>query len=291
MRLLALRTVLVATDLDDSAAPALQTADRLARAAGATLHVVHVPRPSGAETKQSGRSSGPRSLAEVVRGAGVTVDETRLYEIPGDPPGVVEALASRLSASVIVLGPHRRRASTRASSALGSTAQAIAARASAPCLIASHPLRLPLGNVLVPSDLSETARGALIVGLTWASALRGEGTMLTALHVTGDGVGGESTGTRTIDDELQIVREHAGSWAGVGVHGATVPGVNAAASILQRAAEMSADLIVLGTRGLGLDAAARVGSVSTSVVTSATANVLLVPAAVWRTHVGETAHA
>ena len=39
-------------------------------------------------------------------------------------------------------------------------------------LVLAEPLRLPLRRVLVPIDLSETARGALMVALTWASALR-----------------------------------------------------------------------------------------------------------------------
>ena len=51
MRLLTLRSVLVATDLHEGSRPALRTAAELARLAGARLHLLHVsagPMPDGA---------------------------------------------------------------------------------------------------------------------------------------------------------------------------------------------------------------------------------------------------
>jgi nucleotide-binding universal stress UspA family protein len=42
MRLLTLKTVLIATDLDETASAALRTGEMVAEAAGAALHVVHV---------------------------------------------------------------------------------------------------------------------------------------------------------------------------------------------------------------------------------------------------------
>jgi nucleotide-binding universal stress UspA family protein len=44
------------------------------------------------------------------------------------------------------------------------------------------------------------------------------------------------------------------------------------------------DLIVLGTRGLGLDAVGRLGSVSAGVANLVDTPILLVPPAVWQTY-------
>src|SRR6059058_1195963 len=57
MRLLTIRTVVVATDLDPSSDGALDSASRLAAAAGAALHVVHVAAQSDGNVASSPPSS------------------------------------------------------------------------------------------------------------------------------------------------------------------------------------------------------------------------------------------
>jgi nucleotide-binding universal stress UspA family protein len=52
-------------------------------------------------------------------------------------------------------------------------------------------------------------------------------------------------------------------------------------AIAGHASEHSSDLVVLGTRGLGLDAVGRLGSVSLGVTNRIAIPVLLVPPAVW----------
>jgi nucleotide-binding universal stress UspA family protein len=195
-----------------------------------------------------------------------------------------------MAADVIVVGPHRERERATRGHALGGTARAVAMGAFAPCLIAGQQLGLPLERVLVPIDLSDTARGALLVGLSWASALRAgatshRDTTLTALHVDAvdEDAGNVSIGT-SVDRELEILRQNAGDWAGVTVRGITLRSTDAAQAIADYAVAQRTDLVVLGSRGLGLDDEARLGSVSASVTTRLQTPILLVPPSVWRAH-------
>jgi nucleotide-binding universal stress UspA family protein len=282
MRPLALQTVLAAVDLDDPSSVALSTARRLAAAAGASLHVVHVIQPLSAPV-------GPRPdagrIGAVLREAGVADDGATVHTLPGDPADTIRALAERIAAHVIVAGPHRRR---EHGGALGGTVRTIAERAFMPCLIVARPLELPLGRVLVPIDRSDTARGALLVALSWASALRIAGksegaTTLTALRV--EAPDDDAQGTMdNLAEELAELRRDAGAWAGVSIKGETTSGTDAAQAIMAYASERGADLVVVGTRGLGLDEEERLGSVSAALAASLETPLLLVPPAVWRAH-------
>lgn len=294
MRPLTLRTVLVATDLDRSSHAALDSAYRLAKSAGADLHVVHVlVPPSGKDTNAPPRDESADAVRAVLRRASVPNDDTKIHLIPGPPAETIRSLADRMVADVVVVGPHRERNRVERGHPLGGTARAVAERAFAPCLVAAKPLRLPLERVLVPIDLSDTARGALLVGLSWASALRtgatgDSGTTLTVLHVHAVDEDADRVSMPTsIDRELEVLRRNAGDWAGVAVQGLTEKSTDAAETIARYAVDQGADLIVLGTRGLGLDDVARLGSVSASVTTRLQLPILLVPPAVWRVHAAD----
>jgi nucleotide-binding universal stress UspA family protein len=150
----------------------------------------------------------------------------------------------------------------------------------------------------VPVDLSDTARGALVIGLSWASALRGTNKFagagsdaavaLRALFVE------RSVSTdadlasraRALDDELDRLRQDAGTWANVAIDRAVVSNSDVPLAIADYARNERTDLIVLGTRGLGLDAIGRLGSVSLGVARRVAIPVLLVPPAVWSTSAG-----
>ena len=278
MRLLALKVVLAATDLDDSSLATIATARALAAAADAELHVVHVTSTPDAD------SSGVSAL---LGRAGVGLDEASVHATAGDPALAIGKLADEISADVIVLGPHRPRADEHGRPRL-ETALGIVTNSAAPCLVA-HELSLPLTRVLVAVDLSETSRGALVVGLSWASALRGNrarsstGSTLTALYVTGlEAHTDELTHvTETLERQLDELREDAGSWANVVIESDIVTGNDVAESVARYAAEHGAQLIVLGTRGLGLDTVGRVGSVATAIARATTIPTLLVPPAIW----------
>jgi nucleotide-binding universal stress UspA family protein len=141
----------------------------------------------------------------------------------------------------------------------------------------------------VAIDASEAARGALLVALSWASALRSSkakepDTTLTALHVeSGETLSAaDAHMKRTIDHELDVLRRSAGSWAGVSVEGATETNADPVKAITKYATDHEADLVVLGTRGLSADRALRLGSVSAAVTRQLREPVLLVPPSVWR---------
>lgn len=289
MQLLALRTVLAATDLDIASVAAIETARSLSAAAGAALHVVHVT-PDGATPVT--RDDVDRFLER----AGVTLEARHVHVLQGDPAHTIRILADRIAADVIVLGPHRERASGDRGASLGSTALAVVTDSFAPCLVTRTTLRVPLARVVVGVDRSDAARGALVVGLSWASALRAptsaaEGSTSTMLvvHVdrSSDGaapprVSGAATGP--LDTELRRIRGEAGPWARVAIDDLVLRAADPAAAISGAADERRADLIVVGTRGLGHDRAGRLGSVSASLVQIASTPVLLVPPAVWMSY-------
>jgi nucleotide-binding universal stress UspA family protein len=293
MLLLGIRTVVVATDLDPSSDAALDSASRLAAAAGAALHVVHVVSSDGAVAEDPPPSHVADAVREALERANVSQRVARIHILSGSPPSTIRSLAQRVAADVVVIGPHRQRGRIGDEHPLGGTARTVAEHASAPCLVAASPIRLPLERVLVSVDLSETARGTLLAALSWASALRvgsstERHTTLTALHVhtaVDDRAGNGAT--TSVDRELERVREVAGDWAGVTVRKLTENSADAARAIMERAVAERADLVVLGTHERGPDDGPRLGSVAAAVSTALELPSLLVPPAVWRAHVSE----
>lgn len=283
MRPLSLKTVVVATDLDQSSLPALLSAHLLAQAAGATLHVAHACE-GGVSSQATITDRAAVAVDALLRRAGVPSDATAIHLIPGAPVPTIRSLADRLAADTIVLGPPHHDRAPDTGRPLGRTARALVDRTYVPILITPRALTLPLHRVLVPVDLSETARGALLVAITWASALRSRtesnGTRVAALHVAAPGRGAEVRGAASA--ELDAVRARAGRWAGVAMEERLVEARDPARAIVEQAAGWHADLVVLGTRGAGADEAERLGSVSAAVVCGTEAPTLLVPPGVWQ---------
>ena len=276
MQLLALRRVLAAIDLDGSSTAAWTSARDLAAAAGSELHLLHVV---GSEVQ-------PASIAGELEQMGVSRNDALVHVSPGDPARAIGLTADKISADVIVLGPHRERAGGAPAAGLGSTALAVVTNASVPCLVTATPLRLPLENVVVAVELTDAARGTLLVALSWASALRGRGAqpvMLTALHVVGaQSPAGTETRARAIADELAPIREAAGVWAGVTLRTEIIRAESPAAGIAAHIEKHTAGLVVLGTHGLGTEPAGRLGSVSGQVMRRIGLPILLVPPAMWK---------
>jgi nucleotide-binding universal stress UspA family protein len=288
MRPLKLATLLAATDLRPESDVALETALLLARAAGATLHVVHVEDAAAShERGQASREPAATRVRDALRRAGIRDKAAKAHVVPGVPAESIRAVGDLIGADVIVVGPHRGERSTT-TPRFGGTAAAIVAGATAPCLAVVSPLRLPLERVLVPVDLSAGARGALLVALSWASALRKGvaaphgNTILTALHAAGARRDDQPPRTSVLEDELERLRRDAGSWAGVDIEGLTVVAwPSTPEAIAKFAADQGADLVVIGARGLPPDEATRLGSVSGAVVERSPVAVLLVPPTLW----------
>ena len=293
MKLLHLNVVLAAIDTDDGATGTLQGARELHRAAGAAVHVVHVV-PSRADTDATVPSADAarEKVQSVLEHVGIPVNEVTVHVLTGDPGHVIRSLADKVRADVVLLGRHRAR--DRAGEPLGSTALRVVTNSWAPCLILSRSMRLPLGRVLVPVDLSDTSRGALVIALSWASALRGaekgsgsartEAVTLTALYVDHSSADGSahSKKNEALEEQLDSLRQDAGTWASVAIEGVVARGNDVPTVISDYAATHDADLVVLGTRGLGSDPIGRLGSVSLGVGRKVGLPLLLVPPAVWR---------
>lgn len=121
MHVLKLETILSAVDTDDSSKTALRTAEDLAKAAGAALHVVHVE-----SAKNHGVATGDRFDPAVIRAT-----DARFHSLSGDPPTTIRDFAEHIGADVIVLGPHRT-ANANPAHPLGSTAMDVVTNAAAP---------------------------------------------------------------------------------------------------------------------------------------------------------------
>lgn len=272
MWLLTLKSILVATGLDQASRPALRTAARLAPLAGARLHLLHVADDSS--------PVDDARLREELRLAAPDAPEPETARvIPGTPAAVIVEHAARVEADAVILGPHRRGG---VAGEMGSTAASVVRSAPCPCLVAATELGLPLGRVLVPIDLSEVAGGALSVALSWASALRPPGgtARLTALHVAPVP---SPQAHQAVREEVQRARARAGGAAHVEIREVVTPGSDPAEEILRGAVPESADLVVMGTRGADRPEAG-LGSVSAAVARATSCPLLLVPPATWAEH-------
>lgn len=271
MRLLTLKSVLVATDLDESSPSALRTAARLATLAGARLHLVHV-----ADQPVPGGESRLRELFREAAPDAPGVESAQV--VHGMPAEAILDRAAAVDADVVILGPHRR--GTGQTGELGSTAASVVRTAPCPCLVTATELRLPLGRVIASIDLSEASSGVLSVALSWTSALRPRDgkAWLTALHVTSNP--GEDTVQR-VREEVQRAGARARGASFVEIDEQLGPGSDPAEEILRRAASDSADLLVVGTRGADQPSSA-LGSVSAAVARATPCPLLLVPPATWR---------
>jgi nucleotide-binding universal stress UspA family protein len=272
MRLLTLRSVLVATDLTEASRPAIETAARVAALAEAELHLVHVAGPPRSDARVRMREDLRRLAPEAPEAASEHVGV-------GEPAEEIVRYAAEVHADVVILGPHRR--GTADGGEMGSTAAAVVDDAPCPCLVAATSLRLPLRRVVAPIDLSEAARGALSVALTWASALRprDSAARLTALHVATNGSGADVEAA--VREEVRQSRSLAGDAARVEILERVVPAPDPAQVILREAADGPAELLVLATRReAGADG--HLGSVSAAVARATPCPLLLVPPATWR---------
>ena len=282
MRLLMLRTILVATDLTPASAKAIDTARRLAEASGAKLRVVHVRVPAA--------SGAPRANDDdLARQAGLTPGKRLVDVLTGDPAAEISALANRIGADLIVLGHHRDATGRPEGTPVGSTAYAVITRSEAPCLVVSRPLDLPLRRALVATDFSEAARGALLAALSWTSALRSRAPahpepMLVALHVESSPLDANcvSQDSEELTRELESLKRSAGEWSGVQVHGLTRSGTDPSRCIVECAREEGVELVVMGTHARTTGRRAGLGSISDAVIRAQDIPVLLVPPAVWR---------
>jgi hypothetical protein len=92
MRFLVLKNILVATDLEVPAYPAIRTAAQLANAAGASLHVACVLTAPGGDGDETVQTRARAELSAILVRAGATVNDVTIHVLSGDPAFAIRSL-------------------------------------------------------------------------------------------------------------------------------------------------------------------------------------------------------
>lgn len=287
-----IRTILVGTSLDDSSDAVVTLAGELARGGGARVHLAHGYEPplGFAAAPELGRSLAGDAFIESERerlrsllaaqagriGAAWSLED-------GTAHHALPALAERLDAALVIVGA----AGTGARRRLGSTADRVIRKAFRPVLVARGEPRVPFTRVLAPVDLSPLSAEAFGRGLGLLAGLGGGDIpfplveALFVLNVIQRQVAPQFTPEqvdRFAAEELdRFVAAHAGERA-AGIRRKVRCG-GPREEILAETQEWGADLVLLGTHGLGGFDRMVIGSVAADAVRESPVSVLVVPPA------------
>lgn len=258
--------VLVATDLTAASEPALVRARDHARAVDAFLVVCHVV-PDGIHNNAlfpQFNEAEALEVAGILSRAGDRVDEQiqRLSISPDEAKIVIEGgcieeeivrVAEEERASLVVIGGRERVGVERR---VGHIAERIVRYSHAPVLVARDTART--GRILVPTDFSEASRSAHEQA---AMLVRTVGVKATLLHV----------GRREADGEVKLasICEEYGFTDREQLEG------DPADVIVERASALSAEMIIIGSRGQTRLRRLALGSVAEAVVRTSTCSVLV----------------
>lgn len=293
--------VLCPVDFSDTSRRALQYAAALAAWYEARLTVLHVMRPEGDVPIGAGLGEGavalPAPTAEQVL-SHLAREVAALDTAPADPAlriasgpphqQVLEQIAA-LGADLLVIGTHGRSGFQRLF--LGSVTEKLLRTAPCPVLTVSpgsSPGRQPVlfKQILCPTDFSPTAARAVAVALDLGRQADGCVTLLHAIEYLDPEAAEEPMDVqvrayreRLIDQFRQRLHAQAEGEPQTWCEIREVLAVNRAyREILDRAAAMPADLIVMGAQGHGGVELMFYGSTTQHVVRRATCPVLTVRA-------------
>ncbi len=285
-----LRSILIASSLAPESDEVLTSGFKLAKAAGAEAHVVHVASipillgeggfglgdlPAQAELSQLEQQSALEQLRQQVdRVGGAAASLT--VEL-GSPHRMISEVAERLGVGLVVVGgAESGRALGRL---LGSTANRLLHVTPCPIWI-SRGGAVPPRQLLAPVDLSPLSASALTRGVAIVEALGGS-TGIEALFVlsplqrVAPQFSGDQVDRFAAEELERFVESALGERASSVVR--TVRCGGPREQILAEVAESGADLLVLGTHGRGGLDRLVIGSVAADVAREASCSVLLVP--------------
>ncbi|MCU0689048.1 MAG: universal stress protein [Phycisphaerales bacterium] len=284
--------VVVATDFSTCADAAVRHGARLAAKAGGRLTLLHVVTPilhnrSWLDKHVSAQVPTTTQLvAEAesrLRGIADFVGGAKTVVLQGHVLSELLRWCEAQRPDLIVLGAHSQIDAHRH---LGYVASGAMRQAHAPVL-AVHPDRSdrPRGvirRVLVGTDLSETCRRGLRLGLLLAAGNGEEKGEVELLHVYGPGLGG-STGRAAPEVEAQLLRD-VEAWARPVIEGGPKVDVTIAVgmalrhgeALLRHAETTGADVLVIGTQAHSSLRDVLFGSTAESVVRGARCAVLTV---------------
>lgn len=262
--------VLVATDLSPASEAALVRARDHARAVGAFLVVCHIV-PNGISNNAlfpQRNEVEALEVSDLLKRAGDSVDEqiTRLEISPDETKIVIESgspdeeivrVAEDERATLVVIGGRERVGIERR---VGHIAERVVRYSHAPVLVAREAPRT--GRILVATDFSEASG---VAHEQAAMLVKTVGVDATLLHV-GPELGGAS---------LESVCKQYGLARGERVDG------EPAEMIVERAKALSAEMIIIGSRGRTRLTRLALGSVAEAVVRSSTCSVLVARALPW----------
>jgi nucleotide-binding universal stress UspA family protein len=301
MSTLRIRSILVATDLLESAAAVLESTVGLARRIGAEIHVLHALEGLATPYSAMGAAEDYQRRSQDARGA---LDDLARLAFPagmrpaslevrtaGAPAAILER-AREIGADLIVIGPARPRPFR--GPILGNTADRILRSARVPVLVLPGASSLLLRSVVVPLDLADPARGALDQGLLWADALRERGVdrglaaaevrvlyVIPGRYESRDFEFDRVVAGPQLHLEVEDARERVGPAPGVAVREELRWGDAPAEEIVRYVESEPTDLLVLGTHGYGALGRALVGSVTSRIVRAASCPMLLIPPVMW----------
>lgn len=297
--MLALKTVLFPTDFSRLADAALDHALALAQRHGATLHMLHAvvlhaddPNdpahhfPDAEEVRvRLEEIAEDRMATQLQERQSAEIDVVRAQRRGMSAPTVILEYAQEIDADVIVMSTHGRRGLSHM--LVGSVTEEIVRLSSCPVLTirggteTTTPGRVD--SVLVPVDFSEHSEVAVRYAREICLAY---GARMRLLHVFEQPVTPEvylGSGTATVPDYALLEGSLREALLGVANRsGADVESEihvregRAVEGILDAARELSADLIVIATHGLGALTHVLLGSVTEKVVRRADRPVLTV---------------
>jgi nucleotide-binding universal stress UspA family protein len=173
------RKLLLATDLSARCDRALERAVSLAKAWQAQLTVLHVledaldPLASRSERSLPSWRRPPDALAiarqRIHQGlradVGDALDRAIIMIEEGEPPDVIERVASSDGSDLIVTGIASERPFAHQPVILGKTVERLLRRSATPVLIVRNRARVPYEHILVATDFSDTSARALQAAL------------------------------------------------------------------------------------------------------------------------------
>lgn len=273
-----LSTILAGTDLSDGALVGVQAAHVLARASGASLHVLFA---SEEEEGPEGQPMASTLLAHHVRHVVSPGDPVTLHVARGTPFRMLTELGDQFGTDLIVLGSHRPRRAF--DGLLGTTADRVLRTSRQPVMVANRSLPGPPRRIVVATDLSAVADRALEVAVDWASSWGGAEAdadglpILELLHVSAFAHPAyrPTAPTAAVRARAEAAAARAGQLVRIRPRILSAP--LAPEGILRAAEELHADLVVLGTHGHGGLMRTLLGSVASEVARTLPFPVLLVP--------------
>ncbi len=287
-------TILVPTDASRGAEAAVDRALDLARRGGATVHALFVVPPverhgdldpeTAADLREHAEGQGRAATIRIrERAADVGPDVVRAVR-EGLPHAAIQEYAREQDVDLVVMGTHGRTGRPRAR--LGSTTERVIAHADVPVMSVRFsedsevpPAYRAYDRVLIPTDGSDAAGRAVEYGLDIAEKY---GADVHAVYVVDEGAYDPVDVEGSVVGLLKEGGEKATASVAAAADRRNLPATPAVVEgtphekILDYADGTSADLVVMGTRGMGGTPKRVLGSVTARVVRRAEIPVLTV---------------